>query len=99
MTELDELIQEHRAHIEALRATVRQMREASKKTPVILPFVRKYLLLSMAEGLIEAHQAAKFDDNGLTLDLIEDALRHVGERLATEHGDDRSFVRKKFGPM
>ncbi len=41
-------------------------------------------LLKMTEALIVAHRLAKIDDNGLTLDLVEDALRHVGGRLANE---------------
>lgn len=59
---------------------------------------REALLLSMAEGLIVAHKAAKIDGNGLTLDLIEDALGHVGERLAKETGDGRDFRQKRLIP-
>ena len=56
------------------------------------------LLLTMAEGLIAAHKAAKIDGNGSTLDLIEDALGHVGERLAKESGHGRDFSRKRLAP-
>jgi hypothetical protein len=38
----------------------------------------------MTEGLIYAHIAAKVEDDGHTLDLIEDALLHVGKRLSRE---------------
>ena len=46
-----------------------------------------FVLLRMAEGLITAHRAAKLDQDGYTLDLIEDALSHVGKRLLNEVED------------
>ena len=97
MTELDEVMRAHRAQMKLLRTTIRQIRDVTKEIPATRPFYRKYLILQIAEGLIAAHKAAKFDDDGLTLDLIEDALRHIGKRLALEHGDDRNFARKKLG--
>ena len=45
---------------------------------------RRMMLLQMTESLIRAHQIAKIDGNGRTLHVIEDALFHVGSRLARE---------------
>ena len=53
-------------------------------------------ILLIAEALIAAHKEAKIDDDGYTLDLIEDALRHVGRRLAKENHDGRDFSRKRL---
>ena len=59
------------------------------------PAVQRLMLLQMAESLIAAHKAAKIDDDGYKLDLIDDAMRHVGKRLAKEAGDGRSFDLKR----
>lgn len=60
---------------------------------------QRLVLLQMAEALVIAHKLAKIDDDGYTLDLIEDALRYVGERLSKETGLGRNFGQKKLGPV
>ena len=100
MNELSELLRQQRAIVAELKATSRRMRETVRENKVEKqPTMQRLLLLSMSESLIAAHKAAKIDDNGFTLDLIEDAMRHVGERLAKEVGDGRSFNRKRHEPL
>lgn len=98
-SELDEVIAKCRilqtellAHVSARQVISVEYRQVCKAAS------ERYLLLRMAEGLIDAHKAAKIDDNGMTIDLIEDAMRHVGERLARETGDGRNFSRRRLGP-
>ena len=100
MSELSELLREQRAAVAALKATSRRMKQTVLETKIGKgPAAQRLLLLSMSESLIAAHKAAKIDDDGHTLDLIEDAMRHVGERLAKEVGDGRSFNRKRLKPL
>ena len=100
MNELCELLREQRVVIAALRATSRRMRETVQENKVEKrPTMQRLLLLRMSESLIAAHKTAKIDDDGFTLDLIENAMRHVGERLAKEVGDGRSFNRKRIKPL
>lgn len=89
-----EIMRENRIARAALRATIGHtqkicddMRTCSENTPRT-PSVR---ILMIVEGLIIAHKAAKVDDDGYTLDLIEDALFHVGKRLAKECPDGRRY--------
>lgn len=100
MNELRELLREQRVVVAALKATSRRMKATAQATQIEKPpLVQRLLLLKITESLIDAHKAAKIDDDGHTLDLIEDAMRHVGERLAKETGDGRKFSRKRLQPF
>ena len=100
MNELRELLREQRVAVSALKATSSRMRATALTNQIEKPpLVQRLLLMKIAESLIDAHKAAKIDDDGCTLDLIEDALSHVGERLAKETGDGRRFNRKRLSPL
>ena len=90
MDELQTLLREQRVVVAGLRATAQRLTAAVRATPIKKSAtVSRLLLLQMAESLVTAHKAAKIDDDGLTLDLIEDAMRHVGKRLEQETTDDQ----------
>lgn len=100
MSELEELLREQRVVVAALMATSRRLQATARDNHIEKrPPVQRLLLLKIAESLIEAHKAAKIDDDGGTLDLIEDAMRHVGERLTKETSDGRKFNRKRLQPL
>lgn len=96
MQELFDLLREQRVTVAALQATSRALKQSAREPIRKGPAVQHILLLRMAEGLVASHKAAKIDGDGYTLDLIEDAMRHVGERLAAETSDGRYFCRKKL---
>lgn len=96
--ELEETINKARALRDELRTHLAVRKSIAADLRRVCSDSRRELLLTMAEGLIGAHKAAKIDNNGLTSDLIEDALRRVGERLAKETSDRRSFSRKRLPP-
>lgn len=99
ITEMQELLREQRVIVAALRATSRRMVEANRQPIMKKRCIQQMLLLCMAESLVTAHKAAKVDDDGMTLDLIEDAMRHIGKRLAAETSDGRDFIRERVAPL
>ena len=100
MDELTELLREQRVVVAALKATSKRMKATVRQNEFKKgPMVQHLLLLKIAESLIAAHKTAKIDDDGGTLDLIEDAMRHVGKRLAKETGYGRRFDRKHLWPV
>lgn len=100
MSELSGLLREQRVIVASLRETSRRMKQTVRENKIEKgPTVQRLLLLGISESLIAAHKTAKIDDDGYTLDLIEDAMRHVGMRLAKEHGSERNFSRKGLGSV
>ena len=96
---LDDVVLEQRLLTETLGATGGRLRAAARedKTSGGLT-VQGLLLLQITESLIAAHRLAKIDGDEDSLELIEIAMRHFGQRLAQYAGGASDLETRRSAP-